>query len=422
MSKNLSRRKFIGASASAVVGLAALGWVYQAKKKTPLPEQLIADPIGILDLPEGFSYRILQRTGDLMSDGFLAPSAPDGMACFAHGDSEWVLMRTHEIDEGVPANRTLGFSSTHAGGVTRLVLDRSDATVKSTNFILTGTSRNCSGGASPYGWLSCEETEEDGHGYVFLCDPFASSLKAPHQLSSLGRFSHEAAAFDPATGVTYLTEDKNKGAIYRHVPDAQHSPFAEGDLQALKVRDIAEFDLSSGKVLGDHFDVEWVPIDDPSATTMPTRKQAKALGAARFSRGEGAFFAGGSAYFCSTNGGPTERGQVYRLDIGVSGQNDRLTLIAQADKEDALDRPDNITVAPWGDVFVAEDGKSPNGIFLIRPDGKAIQVARNAVNSGDSEVTGICFSPDGKWLFLNIQWEGLTVAVTGPFENLSTAV
>jgi secreted PhoX family phosphatase len=222
--------------------------------------------------------------------------------------------------------------------------------------------------------------------------------------------------------VTYLTEDKNKGAIYRHVPDAQHSPFAEGDLQALKVRDIAEFDLSSGKVLGDHFDVEWVPIDDPSATTMPTRKQAKALGAARFSRGEGAFFAGGSAYFCSTNGGPTERGQVYRLDIGVSGQNDRLTLIAQADKEDALDRPDNITVAPWGDVFVAEDGKSPNGIFLIRPDGKAIQVARNAVNSGDSEVTGICFSPDGKWLFLNIQWEGLTVAVTGPFENLSTAV
>ncbi|MHC8733809.1 alkaline phosphatase PhoX, partial [Arenicellales bacterium IMCC56312] len=38
--------------------------------------------------------------------------------------------------------------------------------MKSTNFILTGTSRNCSGGASPYGWLSCEETEEDGHGYV----------------------------------------------------------------------------------------------------------------------------------------------------------------------------------------------------------------------------------------------------------------
>ena len=112
--------------------------------------------------------------------------------------------------------------------------------MKSTNFILTGTSRNCSGGASPYGWLSCEETEEDGHGYVFLCDPFASSLKAPHQLSSLGRFSHEAAVFDSATGVTYLTEDKNKGAIYRHVPDAQHSPFAEGDLQALKVRDISD--------------------------------------------------------------------------------------------------------------------------------------------------------------------------------------
>ncbi|MBT5189156.1 MAG: twin-arginine translocation signal domain-containing protein, partial [Proteobacteria bacterium] len=42
MPKNLSRRKFIGASAGAVVGLAALGWVYRAKKKTPLPEQLVA--------------------------------------------------------------------------------------------------------------------------------------------------------------------------------------------------------------------------------------------------------------------------------------------------------------------------------------------------------------------------------------------
>ena len=68
-------------------------------------------------------------------------------------------------------------------------------------------------------------------------------------------------------------------------------------MQALKVRDIAEFDLSSGKVLGDHFDVEWVPIDDPSATTMPTRKQAKALGAARFSRGEGAFLQAGAPTF-----------------------------------------------------------------------------------------------------------------------------
>jgi hypothetical protein len=40
------------------------------------------------------------------------------------------------------------------------------------------------------------------------------------------------------------------------------------------------------------------------------------------------------------------------------------------------------------------------------------------MNDGDSEITGICFSPDGKWMFLNIQWEDLTLAITGPFMTL----
>ena len=40
----------------------------------------------------------------------------------------------------------------------------------SSNLVLTGTSRNCAGGASPWGWLSCEEAVEPEHGYVFLCD------------------------------------------------------------------------------------------------------------------------------------------------------------------------------------------------------------------------------------------------------------
>jgi len=33
-----------------------------------------------------------------------------------------------------------------------------------------------------------------------------------------------------------------------------------------------------------------------------------------------------------------------------------------------------------------------------------------------SEIAGPCFSPDGRWLFLNIQ-AGITCAVTGPWPN-----
>jgi hypothetical protein len=41
------------------------------------------DPEGILDLSEGFRYRVLERRGDRMSDGYRVPGQPDGMGCFA---------------------------------------------------------------------------------------------------------------------------------------------------------------------------------------------------------------------------------------------------------------------------------------------------------------------------------------------------
>ena len=44
------------------------------------------------------------------------------------------------------------------GGVTRVVLDPETLEVISSNLVLAGTIRNCAGGMSPWGWLSCEET------------------------------------------------------------------------------------------------------------------------------------------------------------------------------------------------------------------------------------------------------------------------
>jgi secreted PhoX family phosphatase len=40
--------------------------------------------------------------------------------------------------------------------------------------------------------------------------------------------------------------------------------------------------------------------------------------------------------------------------------------------------------------------------------------------AGDFRVTefaGPCFSPDGKWLFVNAQKAGVTLAITGPWER-----
>ena len=44
--------------------------------------KLIKDPKKILDLPNGFTYKIISKHKDLMNDGLLVPNAADGMACF----------------------------------------------------------------------------------------------------------------------------------------------------------------------------------------------------------------------------------------------------------------------------------------------------------------------------------------------------
>ena len=41
---------------------------------------LVTDPKQIMDLPKGFSYKVLSRSGMKMDDGFLEPALPDGMA------------------------------------------------------------------------------------------------------------------------------------------------------------------------------------------------------------------------------------------------------------------------------------------------------------------------------------------------------
>ncbi len=69
-------------------------------------------------------------------------------------------------------------------------------------------------------------------------------------------------------------------------------------------------------------------------------------------------------------------------------------------------------------VFLAEDsGKGSNGIWVIQPNGHLYQFAENILNQGASEIAGLCFSPDNKWLFFNIQKEGLTIAITDPLEK-----
>lgn len=408
----MMRRSFVqgclslgaGITTGAVVGCSKS----PASAGTRLGE-LTPDPDQILELPEGFRYVVLETSGDEMDDGHPVGDRPDGMACFEGGDGRWILMRNHEVDVG-NSDPSVAYDPNMVGGVSRVVVDKDSLRRVSSNYVLIGTTRNCAGGPSPWGWLSCEESEDARHGYVFLCNTSAEKTEKPQRAPALGRFKHEAAAVDPKTEIIYLTEDQRQSAFYRHVP--RSGPF-EGQLQALKIKDRDRVLLSDGLAVGDRFEVEWVDVEDPEAQQESCAAQAFALGAAEVNRGEGCWYFDGSVFFVSTEGGPRGLGQVFRLDPG--GASDTLTLIAQAEDEDSFVNPDNITVSPAGEVFVVEDNNGPNHIWRIGPNGEVEVFARNALNGGTSELCGVCFSPDGSVMFVNIQEEGLTLAITGPF-------
>ncbi|WNG33705.1 DUF839 domain-containing protein [Archangium violaceum] len=392
------------------------------------------DPDGILDLPEGFRYRILERRGERMSDGYRVPGQQDGMGCFAgpEGSNTLVLMRNHELEAGqedmspyfpgqaVPAQAYRPESGS-PGGVTRVVVDATTFTRVSSNLVLAGSARNCAGGSSPWGWLTCEETLKDGHGYVFLCDPAATAVRDAVRIPALGRMNHEAAVVDPTSFITYLTEDRDDSCLYRFVPEnpgERLGPQTRGRLQALRIEAEPRRDMNVGVQPGDTFVADWVDLPQPEAEDDSLRAQGAERGAALFRRGEGIFFHDGSIFFCATTGGPTSGGQVWRYTPSGS-QGGTLRLLAQSEDRSLLDMPDNLCVAPWGDVVMAEDGSDrrwPDELLrILTPSGQVKNLARNAMTRG--EFAGVCLSPDGRALFVNMQSDGLTLVITGPFQQ-----
>lgn len=403
--------------ASGAVALTAC--IPRCEREHAEDSHLVRDPQGILDLPKGFTYSVVQRTGEKMSDGHRVPGLPDAMGCFPGKDGQLIVMRNHELlathgdlspwyEHQKPAPEA--YDAKAPGGVTRLVIDAGTGRLVSSNLVLAGTLWNCAGGLSPWGWLSCEETTEPNHGYVFLCATDAESVRPYERIDGYGRFRHEAAAVDPRTSIAYLTEDQSDACFYRFVPREVSKPF-EGKLQALRVRDRPGYDTSQ-QTRVQALAVDWVDIDEPTPEQDTVRQQAQAKGAATFSRTEGLWVAGDDAFMCATTGGPIGSGQVFRFDVRAN----TLELIARSEDRSQLDMPDNITVSPDGHLYVAEDGIDyDNRLRVITLDGTLRTLAHARVKA---EFAGPCFAPDGRTLFVNVQQAGLTLAIRGPFDRV----
>ena len=342
---------------------------------------LPADSNGVR-LPPGFSSRIVAESSISPMGGceYVWHAAPDGGACFADENGGWIYVSNSELDD-------------REGGAGALRFD-ANGTLIDAYSVLHGTSRNCAGGATPWGtWLSCEEVD---HGRVWECDPHG--IEAAGVRPALGVFKHEAVAVDPLNRKLYLTEDQKDGCLYRFTP-YRYPDLAAGKLEAARV------------IQGETGKVEWLEIGDPSAGRAATRFQT---GASRFRCGEGIAYFGGRIFF-TTKGD----NRVWAFDI-----NSQVLSILYDDGayiDPVLTGVDNVTVSADGSLYVAEDGGNMQ-IVVIASDG-AIYPFLELEGHDKSEIAGVAFSPDDSRLYFSSQrgrtgddLDGLTFEIRGPFQ------
>lgn len=343
------------------------------------------DANGLILLP-GFTSRLIAVAGEPVADTDVVFRAfPDGAASYIDEEvpGGWYVAVNHEIPL--------------VGGVTSIRF-APDGTITDALVIAKDTSINCAGGKTPWGtWLTCEEFD---WGHVWECDP--TGAKAAVMRPAMGAFAHEAAAVGPDDRI-YLTEDRPNGAFYRFTPTTP------GDLSS-GLLEVATGPAPTGSIT-------WAEVPNPNPNPFQTACRRQVSGTIEYDGGEGIATLGNLVWF-TTKGDD----RIWQYDIATSTMSIRY----QAGEPSPLSGVDNLIVdEASGALFVAEDGDNME-VVMLQPDDTALPVVR-FVGHDASEVTGLCFSPDGQRLYFGSQRApigairapgGATYEITGPFDEL----
>lgn len=327
-----------------------------------------------------------------------------------------------------------------------------DEPIFNSNFAI-GTLGNCAGGVTPWGTiLTCEENYQnfvgevvfekgkrildDGekylswmkyldlppehYGWVVEVNPKSGSAK---KLTALGRFAHECAttvlASDGRT-VVYSGDDSDQEHIYKFISKDKGS-LERGQLY------VASLEKS-----------QWLPLNwykdqrlksafkSPTEMLIRTREAAKIVGATPLDRPEDVEIdpITGDIFISLTNSKQNNNpfGSLLRISPNQSDHlSDRFAhgTFAAGGEETGFACPDNLAFDQKGNLWMTTDisgsamNKAPytlfgnNGLFFIPLKGefagRAFQVASAPTGA---ELTGPCFSSDGRTLFLSVQHPG----------------
>ena len=421
------------------------------------------------------------RNDPLTEESTITPGRHDGMAAFEWGNKVRLVRnheQTQPNPVGAFGDTSKAYDDSAPGGTTTLEISPRAEEVESW-VSLNGTTFNCAGGETPWKtWLTCEETPNgvdqqrsfligpddpddltytQKHGYLFEVPASRGpgELEVAEPIRMAGRFAHEAVAVDPRSGIVYMTEDDFAYAsgFFRYVPP--NNPFRDkgiedgGRLEILGVvpegaSGPVTTDLHTNQVPGVTYRVAWIRIEDPDPAFAPglsndeaariVYQEGESKGAARFSRLEGIAYWNRRIFFVSTEGGGPFTGEVPPNSPPFPGsagfgegygqvwmydtRNEKLTLVFESPGPDVLDSPDNIIVSPRRKtVMLCEDSPLGNKIRGLTRSGLTFDLALNALASGADEFAGVTFSAGGQVMYANMQGNGITYAIWGPWSR-----
>lgn len=353
-------------------------------------------------------------------------------------DGTWLLVKNSEYNRRLDAFTPIPFSkNTEVYG----------------SKIGIGTLANCAGGVTPWNtFLTCEENYQnffgealydhsgnrvfqnakwimgwdihyshppEHYGWVVEINPKSGDAK---KLVSLGRFSHEGACTTKAKDgrvVVYMGDDANDECFYKFISDSKDS-------------------LDSGTLYVAHLESgKWLPIEmknpllknkfkNHTELMIRTRDAAHTLKATKLDRPEDCEIdpITGYVYLNCTNNIPAGRpfGSIHKF---IEKNNDYGSLEFESSvfifggEKSTISCPDNLVFDKLGNMWVTNDiSEDEIGSTVYKPFGNnaLFYIPMSGPHSGtayrvaqapmDAELTGPCFSDDGKTLFLSIQHPG----------------
>lgn len=371
-----------------------------------------------LIIAETHEFQLLFKQGEPYMDGSgLVPGNHDftGYVPINGSSEKGYLSVNHENTPGGVSILDMHFDS-----ATQLwVIDYSQPVDLYNNALVT-TTRNCSGGVTPWGTIvTAEESTNagdlngDGYqdvGWLVEIDPVTAKVKdygnGQQKLWAMGRMNHENVVVAEDGVTAYFGEDGGTHCVYKFVADTP-GDLSSGTLYVLQLSDPLGASHDPISSTG-----TWIQVPNSTvAERNSVTTTAVALGGTSFNGVEDCEInpLTGMVYFSAKGYDRVYRFQddgpsISEFQTFVGGQSYTIQTAQGTVTEPWGSGNDNLTFDGQGNLWVLQDGGN-NYIWVVKNGHTQVdpKVELFASMPAGSEPTGLTFSPDYRFGFFSIQ-------------------